>query len=249
MSGQDLSTKESYFNAQALLDLSDDERDFPDYSYRILECAFAESQAMPLPKTLIPTSNVRGTVVEARQADFQAHTARQRTSLRHSSGEQNRPSTAPEPNASTSLPDDKRRNSVASSCKSDHGKRSKRVAPLPECAGRSLVPFHKQVGVLPRELKNGKNVKPAVNIKLEPEHKQLLQGKVVYFYPNDDISMARRMRIHKIIQLGAAWVNTWRDDITHIMLDDTDNTYAQLLRHLNMAIIPVNIMTSFFGIH
>ena len=95
------------------------------------------------------------------------------------------------------------------------------------------------MGVVPRELKNGKNIKPADDIKLLPESNQLLRGKVVYFYPNDDVSLVRRTRIHKVIQLGAAWVNKWRDDVTHVLVDDVNHTYTQLLRHLNRAGFPV----------
>jgi DNA polymerase IV len=115
----------------------------------------------------------------------------------------------------------------------------KRVTYLPKLAGLDQTPFYRQMGVVPRELKNGKNVKPASNIRLEPESKQLLRGKIVYFYPNDDVSMVRRTRIHKVIQLGGAWVNKWRDDITHVLVDDANYTYTQLLRHLNRAGFPV----------
>lgn len=111
----------------------------------------------------------------------------------------------------------------------------KRVTSLPSLAGLDRLPFYKKMGVVPRELKNGKNVKLADNIKLEPESKQLLRGKIVYFYPNDDVSMVRRTRIHKVIQLGAAWVTKWRDDVTHVLVDDANYTYSQLLRHLNRA--------------
>ncbi|KAJ4359055.1 hypothetical protein N0V95_002517 [Ascochyta clinopodiicola] len=122
----------------------------------------------------------------------------------------------------------------------------KRVTSLPNMTGLDQMPFYQQMGVVPRELKNGKNVKPADNIKLEPESKQLLRGKIVYFCPNDDISMARRTRIHKVIQLGAAWVNKWRDDITHVFVDDASYTYTQLLRHLNRAGFPRNVVLAKF---
>ena len=88
-------------------------------------------------------------------------------------------------------------------------------------------------------MKNGKNVKIADKIKLDPEHKQLLKGKIVYFFPNDDVSMARRRRLHRIIQLGAAWVKEWRDDVTYVIVDDDNHTYSQLLRNVNKAGFPV----------
>jgi DNA polymerase IV len=60
------------------------------------------------------------------------------------------------------------------------------------------------------------------------------------FYPNDDISVARRARIHKVIQLGAAWVTSWRYDINYIMVDEPHYTYMQVLKHLNQPGLPVS---------
>lgn len=54
--------------------------------------------------------------------------------------------------------------------------------------------------------------------------------------------MARRRRIHKVIQLGAAWVTNWRDDITHIMMDEDIYTYNLLLRHLKKTELPVSYL-------
>lgn len=53
--------------------------------------------------------------------------------------------------------------------------------------------------------------------------------------------MARRRRIHKFIQLGAAWVTNWRDDITHVMVDEASYTYTQVLKHLNRAGLPASL--------
>ncbi|KAF1840768.1 uncharacterized protein K460DRAFT_389337 [Cucurbitaria berberidis CBS 394.84] len=242
MSEQELSAKEAYFKEQSLLDLSDDERDLPDESFGTLERALAESKTMPPPKLLRQTSSFLGPTPKERQAEFDAHTNRRRAASRQEGHKLIRTSTAPEPEFTKSFPVTKSQSGLASGPVVDNGKRLKRVSSLPELAGKSLIPFYKQVGVIPRELKNGKKVKPADNIKLEPKHKQLLQGKIVYFYPNDDISMVRRTRIHKAIQLGAAWVDRWRDDVTHIMLDDDSYTYNQLLRHVNRAGFPKQVV-------
>jgi DNA polymerase IV len=237
MADEELSAKEAYFMEQALLDISDED-DLQDDASHNLQCAFEDSKAMPPPLLSRQTSSFLGLTPRERQAEFEAHTKRQRATERPSANKLVRSSTAPESELTKSFPITKSRSGLAAAADGEKGK-LKRVSSLPEIAGKDLVPFHKQVGVVPRELRSGKNVKPANNIKLEPEHKQLLKDKVIYFYPNDDISMVRRTRIHKVIHLGAAWVNRWRDDITHIMLDDANYTYSQLLRHLNRPGFPV----------
>lgn len=233
MSDQELSAKEAYFREQALLDLSDDEQNFPDRSFKTLDRALADSKAMPPPKLLNQTSSFLGPTPKERKADFEAHTTTQRAAVRKYGHELNRLPTAPVLRHMNTFSVSKSQSGPNSECFG--GKKLKKAGASPVSIGKDQELFYKQVGVVPRELKSGKNVKPAEQIKLEPAHKQLLQGKIVYFYPNDDISMVRRTRIHKAIQLGAAWVNRWRDDITHIMLDDASYTYSQLLRHLNRA--------------
>ncbi|KAH7080219.1 hypothetical protein BKA63DRAFT_238377 [Paraphoma chrysanthemicola] len=233
MSREDLAAKEAYFEQQALLDLSDDERDFAETGNTVIDRALEDSKTMPPPNLERQRSSFLGPTPKERQAEFEAHATKQRPEKRGSGHKLVRSSTAPEPEVTKSFPVAKPRN--AQKTGGGSGNKLKRIVSLPNIADTNQAPFYKQMGAIPRELKNGKNVKPADNIKLEPEHKQIFKGKIIYFYPNDDISMVRRTRIHKIIQLGAAWVNRWRDDITHIMLDDITYTYSQLLRHLNRA--------------
>ncbi|KAH8731041.1 hypothetical protein GQ44DRAFT_746407 [Phaeosphaeriaceae sp. PMI808] len=233
MSGSGLSAKEAYFEEQALLDISDDEQELARAGFDVVGCALAGSKAMPPPTLRRERSSFLGPTPKERQAEFEAHATKHRVGTRHFDEKLARSPTAPEGDATRSFPTLISQNGQSSSAES--AGRLKRVSSLPNMTRLDQSPFYKQVGDIPRELRHGKNVKLAENIKLEPEHKQILKGKVVYFYPNDDVSMPRRMRIHKVIQLGAAWVKRWRDDITHILLDDASHTYSQLLRHLNQA--------------
>jgi DNA polymerase IV len=234
MTDNDLSAKEAYFKEQSLLELADDERGFHRDRIDILDRALAGSKTMPPPGLKRTSSSFLGPTPKERQAAFEAHATKHRAGTRESGLKLARSSTAPETELTKSFPVTKWRGDQMSNAMSAN--ELKRIASLPDMDTPNQTPFYKQMGfAIPRELKNGKNVKLADNIKLEPEQKQLLKNKVVYFHPNDDISMARRMRIHKVIQLGAAWVNRWRDDVTHIMLDDASYSYSQLLRHLNRA--------------
>jgi DNA polymerase IV len=238
LSDAEVSVKEDYFKQQALLDVSDDEQNFSNESMERIGQAMAGSKAMPPPSLEKQKSSFLGPTPKERQAAFEAHTTKQRPGMRETGLKLVRPSTAPEAELMKSFPVTKSRDAQTVEPRADN--KLKRIASLPDMGTVDQTPFYKRLGVVPRELKNGKNVKLADNIRLEPEHKQLLKDKIIYFYPNDDISMVRRTRIHKVIHLGAAWVNRWRDDITHIMLDDASYTYSQLLRHLNKMSLPAS---------
>ncbi|KAH7414324.1 hypothetical protein DE146DRAFT_31904 [Phaeosphaeria sp. MPI-PUGE-AT-0046c] len=231
MTDDDLAAKEAYFEEQALLDISDDERYFDSGAAVRIERTLADSKAMPPPSLQRQRSSFLGPTPKERQAAFDAYTTKQRAGARECGIHLARSSTTSETELTRSFPATKSRGPNIS--RSESANKLKRVTSLSGTGTIDHAPFYQRVGAIPRELKNGKNVKLANNIELEPEHKQFLKGKIVYFYPNDDISMVRRTRIHKVIQLGAAWVNRWRDDITHVMLDEASRTYIQLLRHLN----------------
>ena len=240
MSSRKLSAKEAYFNEHALLHLEDDEDDEdedPNESVQVLEDALKESMTLARPKFRKQTSSFLGPTPKEKQAEFEAYTKRQRAIERQMSQTLVRSSTASELEVTKSFPTTTK--SCSGVAASGRGK-LKRTSSLID------IPFYKQVGVVPRELKNGKKVKIANDIKLYPPHRQLFKDKIVYFYPNDDISMARRTRIHKVIQLGAAWVTAWRTDITHIILDDATYTCKQLLQHLNRTYVPERIVLVIF---
>ncbi|KAF2120788.1 hypothetical protein BDV96DRAFT_539101 [Lophiotrema nucula] len=247
MADKELQEKSAFFSEQELLDISDDEHGFPDENMLRAERALADTQAMPpptMPKLVRQRSSFLGPTPKERQAKFEEHATKQRLKTRPEGSNLTRSATAPEANVSKSFPSARKRSNGSSSPQRQNPRSGLRHSTsLPDLVAAAQtedveIPFYKRMGVIPRELKNGKNVKPAENIRLEPEPKQLLKGKIVYFFPNDDISLARRHRIHKIIQLGAAWVNRWRNDITHIMVDDANYSYTQVLRHLNKAGLP-----------
>jgi DNA polymerase IV len=241
MSHNELAAKEAYFKEQELLDIPDDEQDITNDSVDRLERALKDSKAMKPPSLTKQASSFLGPTPRERQAEFEAHTRKQRATERQTNHKLIRSSTAPEVELTKGLAAVKTRDRSAAVVAGAKDK-LKRVSILSETADKDDTPFYIRMGDIPRELKNGKNVKQANNIKLVPEYKQLLKEKIVYFYPNDDIPGPRRMRIHKVIQLGAAWVKRWREDITHIIVDDDTHTYTQLLRHLNRPGFPKKVV-------
>lgn len=238
MSDSELLAKITYFEEQALLNFSDDEPYTPNESVLNLERALEESKPVLLTSLLSHSSSFNGPTPREIQAQFEEHTERRRTSNRQINQKLTRSSTVPQTETAESVQIPKSRSGL--NVGTNNGKsRLKRTISLSQIFDKECTPFYKRVGAIPRELKSGKTVKPAHNIKLVPENKQLLKEKIVYFYPNDDISMARRRRIHKVIQLGAAWADKWSDSITHVMSDDGTYTYNQLVRHLGRPIPPV----------
>lgn len=236
-----LAAKKAYFEEQKLLDLSDDEDTCDDQAADMIGRAMAEMHSPP-PKLVRQTSSFLGPTPKEVKADFDTHTTRRRAIVRDATKTLSRSATAPEVELTQSFPVTKPRARQSSKNERTASSNMKRITSLPTMTGLDQTPFYQRMGMIPRELKSGKNVKPADNIKLESESRQLLRGKIVYFYPNDDVSMARRTRIHMLIRLGAAWVNKWRDDVTHILVDDASHTYTQLLRHLNRAGFPVCLL-------
>ncbi|KAI4137166.1 MAG: hypothetical protein LQ341_005254, partial [Variospora aurantia] len=60
------------------------------------------------------------------------------------------------------------------------------------------------------------------------------------FIPNDDVAPARKRRIRKTMERGAAWIKQWDDRITHIIVDKS-LSYSDILKFLKMSSIPSNM--------
>jgi len=238
MTDQDLKEKASYFQQQDLLDLSDDETGFPDAGLLAAERALVDTKAMPPPPTLAHQRSFLGPTPRERQQEFETHPSKK---ARHSLSQRR---TAPEP-TERSIPATQPEKAPPSPGRV-RPRKLKKTASMSEFAMNDEKQFYKRMGAIPRELKN-KNAKLADNINMEPESKQVLRGQLVYFYPNNDTSSVRRIQIHKIIQLGAAWVKIWRDDVSIVIVDE-DQTCCQLLRHLNRTGFPVSTQCLNFGI-
>ncbi|PSN73140.1 hypothetical protein BS50DRAFT_606900 [Corynespora cassiicola Philippines] len=235
MVNKELDEKQTYYEAQGLLDNSDDEESHP----------FKSSTAIgALTSSMAPSSNAKG---HKRTYSFLGPTPREeqaarKTAVTHLDSKlSDQLVTAPEKSLDSGLPATKAKQVEKTMPETKPSRRRKTENQAPNSIAESQIPFWKRRGFIPRELKQGKNVKPAENIQLFPEHKQLLKGKIVYFFPNDDINTTRRHRLHIIIRLGAAWVKTWSDDVTHIIFDDKEQTYDQLLRHLRRSDFPGDI--------
>lgn len=180
MSDKELEAKIAYFKEQELLDISDDEIDWPDKAFLDTERAVADSKALPTPKLGRQRSNFLRSTPRKKQAEFEVHTAIQRAAMRKEGRSLIHSTTNPQAVVGRSSPSTDRGHKSPPSGSKD---KLKRVASLPSTAssflGKDEIPFYKRAGIVPRELKSGKNVKPANNIRLEPMQKQLLRSKVI----------------------------------------------------------------------
>lgn len=59
------------------------------------------------------------------------------------------------------------------------------------------------------------------------------------FIPNNEISGARKLRIQRAREYGAAWARGWQDNITHVVCD-RNWSYDQVLSYLEFSTIPVS---------
>lgn len=73
---------------------------------------------------------------------------------------------------------------------------------------------------------------------------RLISGPLVFF-PNNDASPFRRIRIQRAQEYGARWVQTWgeEENITHVIVDK-GLTFQDVLKHLKLETFPVSLELS-----
>ncbi|UNI14960.1 DNA-directed DNA polymerase [Purpureocillium takamizusanense] len=75
-----------------------------------------------------------------------------------------------------------------------------------------------QVGGAAAAARKRKRGGSAADPKLRPEREQVLRGLALYYIPNDDVAPARRLRIGKAREYGAAWTHSVAG-ATHVVVD------------------------------
>ncbi|KAF2197911.1 hypothetical protein GQ43DRAFT_184656 [Delitschia confertaspora ATCC 74209] len=252
MSEKELEEKQAYFQSLDLLNISDDETSFPDaglleaqYVLTVKAGATSAMSLPPRPSHMRRTSSgFLGPTPKERQMEFELRALKHHGVRRLVEQGLIGASTVPEleVEVSSNLPAaTPKRSQTELSMDNGRGKIRKLThsASFPDLDVQDL--FYKRVGQIPRPIGSSK-AKKVADIKLEPGYKQVLKGKIIYFFPNNDISQTRRFRIHKVIQLGAAWVTEWIPDITHIIVEDDSFTYGHLLKHLQMKALPSHVV-------
>ncbi|KAJ5714015.1 uncharacterized protein N7483_011196 [Penicillium malachiteum] len=78
------------------------------------------------------------------------------------------------------------------------------------------------------------------NTKVVPEDQQIFKELVFFFFPNNDVSPARRLRIQRAREYGAQWALSLSEEVTHVIVDK-GLRYQDLLKHIKLEIIPEGI--------
>ncbi|KAH8425888.1 DNA-directed DNA polymerase IV [Aspergillus melleus] len=75
-----------------------------------------------------------------------------------------------------------------------------------------------------------------------PEQQQIFKGLSFFFFPNNDVSPFRRVRIQRAEEYGARWARSWGDEenITHVIVDK-GLTFQDVLKHLKLETFPSTI--------
>ncbi|KGO75913.1 DNA polymerase family X [Penicillium italicum] len=123
-----------------------------------------------------------------------------------------------------------------SSC--DQSKRSSPVAvPKPTTTKRPRT-----TGTMPTIKSGGPPHKKRKtnSAKIIPDDKQIFKGLIFFFFPNNDISPFRRLRIQRAQDYGARWSRNWDTDITHVIMDK-GLLPSDLLSYLKLEILPTSV--------
>ncbi|KAJ5832246.1 hypothetical protein N7474_000557 [Penicillium riverlandense] len=79
------------------------------------------------------------------------------------------------------------------------------------------------------------------SVKSIPAEQQIFKDLVFYFFPNNDISPLRRLRIQRAQEYGAQRASEWGANVTHVIVDK-GLTFHDLLTHLKLESFPVNVI-------
>ncbi|KAJ5620549.1 hypothetical protein N7510_004533 [Penicillium lagena] len=81
------------------------------------------------------------------------------------------------------------------------------------------------------------------SVKSIPAEQQIFKDLVFFFFPNNDVSPLRRLRIQRAQEYGAQRAREWATDVTHVIVDK-GLTFHDLLTHLKLEYFPVSMLTS-----
>ncbi|KAL6239823.1 hypothetical protein BDW75DRAFT_226878 [Aspergillus navahoensis] len=86
----------------------------------------------------------------------------------------------------------------------------------------------------------GKRKRGGSSARTIPEQLRIFRGLVFFFFPNNDVSPLRRLRIQRAQEYGALWAKMWGSHVTHIIVDK-GLEFEEILKHLKLETIPSNV--------
>ncbi|KAJ5637514.1 DNA polymerase family X [Penicillium lividum] len=122
-------------------------------------------------------------------------------------------------------------------------KNPRRIEQPTDSKVKTVQRFH-TTGSMP-DLKSGgpasKKRKPNKNIKVVSEDQQIFKGLVFFFFPNNDVSPSRRLRIQRAQEYGAQWAQDKLNEVTHIIVDK-GLSYQDILAHMKLETFSENVI-------
>jgi len=133
---------------------------------------------------------------------------------------------------------------------------------LPPVLRPSLLDRPHSIGTMPTTKSGGPPHKKrrTNSVKIIPDDQQIFKGLIFCecstfhfhlaftdpflsdFFPNNDISPFRRLRIQRAQEYGARWSREWVDDVTHVIVDK-GLQLNDLQGHLKIESVPVSLPT------
>ncbi|KAJ5794131.1 DNA polymerase family X [Penicillium paradoxum] len=77
--------------------------------------------------------------------------------------------------------------------------------------------------------------------RIIPDDQQIFDGLIFFFFPNNDVSPFRRLRIQRAQEYGARWSRTWASDVTHV-ISDRGLQSSDLLDYLKIDALPTGVV-------
>ncbi|KAL4874820.1 hypothetical protein BJY04DRAFT_203124 [Aspergillus karnatakaensis] len=92
----------------------------------------------------------------------------------------------------------------------------------------------------PADRKSTAKRKRAPPQKIIPQHPQIFKNLVFFFFPNNDTSPLRRIRIQKSQEYGAVWARERDHGITHFIIDK-EIGFEEFMKHMKLGPIPSTV--------
>ncbi|CAI7600107.1 unnamed protein product [Penicillium crustosum] len=123
-----------------------------------------------------------------------------------------------------------------SSCDLQSKRNSPVTVPKPAPTNRPCT-----TGTMPNIKSGGPQKKRKTNnAKIIPDDQQIFKGLIFFFFPNNDISPFRRLRIQRAQDYGARWSRNWATDVTHVIMDK-GLLSSDLLGYLKLKNLPASV--------
>ncbi|KAJ5767086.1 uncharacterized protein N7511_004702 [Penicillium nucicola] len=114
---------------------------------------------------------------------------------------------------------------------------------LPNDSKPAALIRHQTTGCMPATKSGGPPLKKRRNnnAKFIPEDQQIFKDLVFYFFPNNDVSPVRRLRIQRAQEYGATWSRAWGKAVTHVIVDK-ELLLTDLLGSIKLDALPTTVV-------